>query len=177
MLATATTLPFDVVEAIRGFFPRYPDRRAVVLPAMHAIQERLGYVPPWAVRELGALLEIAPAEIQDAISFYGFFRQDRPLGRTRIQVCRCVACSARDGEVLLDQLCRKLEIRPGETTRDGLVTVEYAECLGACHVGRRRTLRRHDPGESRRACRVDAPQRSRNAQGIAELTTARPDHE
>jgi NADH-quinone oxidoreductase subunit E len=132
MLATATTLPFDVVEAIRGFFPRYPDRRAVVLPAMHAIQERLGYVPPWAVRELGALLEIAPAEIQDAISFYGFFRQDGPLGRTRIQVCRCVACSARDGEVLLDQLCRKLEIRPGETTRDGLVTVEYAECLGAC---------------------------------------------
>ena len=134
MSTPPTTLPADLVEAIRGFFPRYPDRRAVVLPALHAIQERLGYVPPWAVRALGAVLEIAPTEIQDALSFYGFFRQDAPLGQTRIQVCRSVACSACDGELLLDQLCRKLEIRPGETTRDGLITLEYAECLGACDV-------------------------------------------
>ena len=131
---TDPNLPADLVEAIRGYYPRYPDRRAVVLPALHALQERLGYVPPWAVRRLGELLAISPSEIQDTLSFYGYFRQEKPLGRARIQVCRSIACAARDGEALLNHVCRRLGVHPGETTADGLATIEFAECLGACDV-------------------------------------------
>ena len=122
----------EIIEAIRVIFPNYPTRRAVVLPALHLVQERLGYVPLPAVVEIAELLELAPAEVQDTLSFYGFFKQDKPLGRTRIWVCRSISCAARGGEELLDYLCQKLGIQPGETTPDGRITLEFAECLGAC---------------------------------------------
>ena len=122
----------EILDAIRACFPRYPTRRAVLLPALHVVNERLGYVPPEAVVEIAGLLELAPAEVQDALSFYGFFPQDRPQGQTRVWVCRSLSCAVRGGEDLLEYLCQRLGIRPGQTTPDGRVTVRYAECLGAC---------------------------------------------
>jgi NADH-quinone oxidoreductase subunit E len=131
--ATSPTLLSDAIrEEIRAYFPRYPDRRAVTLPALHVVNARLGYVPSQAVIEIAGLLELSPAEVQDTLSFYGFFKQDKPQGRTRIWVCRSISCAARGGENLLEYLGCKLGIRPGETTADGRVTLEYAECLGAC---------------------------------------------
>jgi NADH-quinone oxidoreductase subunit E len=122
----------QVVAEIRGYFPRYPTRRAVVLPALHAVQQCAGRVSPEAVVEVARLLELAPAEVQDTLSFYGFFKQQEPLGRYRMWVCRSLSCSLGGGERLLDYLCEKLGIRPGQTTPDGRITLEYAECLGAC---------------------------------------------
>jgi NADH-quinone oxidoreductase subunit E len=122
----------EILDAIRVYFPRYPNRRAVVLPALHLVNERLGYVPVGAVVEIAGLLDLVPAEVQDTLSFYGFFRQDKPAGRVRVWVCRSISCAARGGEEMLEYLCEKLGIRPGETTPDGRVTVEAAECLGAC---------------------------------------------
>ena len=104
----------------------------MTLPALHLVNERLGYVPVQAVVELAELLELAPAQVQDTLSFYGFFRQDEPAGRVRVWVCRSISCAACGGEDLLEYLCEKLGIRPGETTADGRVTLEFAECLGAC---------------------------------------------
>jgi NADH-quinone oxidoreductase subunit E len=121
-----------VRAAIRGYFPRYPTRQAVVLPALHAVNERLGWVPTQAVVEIAELLDLAPAQVQDALSFYGFFRQDRPQGRCRVWVCRSISCAACGGEALLDYLAGRLGIRPGQTTPDGAVSLRFAECLGAC---------------------------------------------
>ena len=132
MSTAAKTLTDDLRQAIRALFPRYPTRQAVTLPALHLVSERLGYVPPQAVVEIAGLLELAPAQVQDTLSFYGFFKQDEPLGRTRVWVCRSISCAARGGEELLEYLCEKLGVRPGETTADGRVTLEFAECLGAC---------------------------------------------
>lgn len=125
-------LTTEILEAIRAYFPRYPNRRAVVLPALHVVNEELGHVPIAAVVEIAELLGLAPAEVQDTLSFYGFFKQDQPQGKTRIWVCRSLSCGSLGGETLLEYLCQKLGIRPGETTRDGRVTLEFAECLGAC---------------------------------------------
>lgn len=122
----------DIRDAIQAYFPRYPNRRAVVLPALHVVNEHLGYVPLEAVVEVSRLLGLAPAEVQDTLSFYGFFKQDKPTGRYRVWVCRSISCAATGGEDLLEHLCRRLGVRPGETTEDGRVTLEYAECLGAC---------------------------------------------
>ncbi|MEE8451297.1 MAG: NAD(P)H-dependent oxidoreductase subunit E [Thermoguttaceae bacterium] len=132
MSTTETILSDEIREAIRAIFSRYPTRQAVTLPALHLVQERLGYVPLQAVVEIAELLELAPAQVQDTLSFYGFFEQDKPLGRARMWVCRSLSCAGRGGEGLLDYLCEKLEIRPGETTPDGRITLEFAECLGAC---------------------------------------------
>ena len=132
MSTAERVLTSDIIGAVKAYFPRYPTRRAVVLPALHVVNERLGHVPLAAVVELAELLELAPAEVQDTLSFYGFFKQDRPQGRTRVWVCRSLSCAARGGEELLEYLCEKLGIRPGETTDDGRVSLEFAECLGAC---------------------------------------------
>ena len=67
------------------------------------------------------------------MSFYGFFRTEKdPLGKVRVWICRSLPCMLRGGEELLAELCERWGIQPGETTADGSVTLELAECLGAC---------------------------------------------
>jgi NADH-quinone oxidoreductase subunit E len=118
---------------IRAEFPKYPTRQAVVLPALHIVQDALQAVSPAAMVEIAELLELQPAEVMDAMTFYGFFREpDRPLGQRRVWVCRSISCMLRGGEELLAGLCERFAVRPGETTPDGRVTLEFAECLGAC---------------------------------------------
>jgi NADH-quinone oxidoreductase subunit E len=121
-----------MIAAIKAYFPRYPTRQAVTLPALHVVNERLRYVPFEAVAEIAGLLGLAPAEVQDTLSFYGFFKQDKPHGETRAWVCRSIACALRGGEEVLDHLCHAAGVRPGQTTADGKLTIEFAECLGAC---------------------------------------------
>lgn len=122
----------QMIAEIEAFFPRYPTRRAVTLPALHVVNEHLRYVPFQAVEEVAELLGLAPAEVQDTLSFYGFFKQDKPHGTTRAWVCRSISCALRGGEEILDHFCERLGIRPGETTSDGKLTLEFGECLGAC---------------------------------------------
>ncbi len=132
MSSTTRLLNDAIIAAIRAYFPWYPTRRAVVLPALHVGSGQLGYVPPEAVVEIAELLELAPAEVQDTLSFYGLFKQDRPQGRVRVWLCRSISCAACGGEEALEYLCKRLGILPGETTADGRVSLDYAECLGAC---------------------------------------------
>jgi NADH-quinone oxidoreductase subunit E len=127
-------LDAEAHKEIAGLLSRYPTKQAATLPALHAVNQRLGYVPPQAVVEIAQLLGLAPAQVQDTLSFYGFFKQDKPQGPYRVWVCRSISCAACGGEDLLDYLCEKLNVRPGETTADGRVTLEFAECLGACDV-------------------------------------------
>src|SRR5215213_5364196 len=123
----------QIRERIRAEFPKYPDKRAVTLPALHIVHDELRSVSTAAIEEIAELLEIHPAEIHDTMSFYQFFREeDRPLGRRRVWVCRSISCMLRGGEELLEQLAHKWDVGPGGTTPDGRVSLEYAECLGAC---------------------------------------------
>jgi NADH-quinone oxidoreductase subunit E len=132
MSKIASLLTDELRASIRAYFPRYPNKQAVTLPALHLVHERLGHVPMRAVEEIAELLELAPAQVQDTLSFYGFFKQDKPQGKVRVWVCRSIACAACASEGLLDYLSEKLAIEPGETTPDGRITLEFAECLGAC---------------------------------------------
>src|SRR5207248_781236 len=123
----------ELREKIRAYFPRYPTKQAVTLPALHLVQDELRCVPLGAVREIAGLLDLSPAEVHDTMSFYGFFREEQnPLGRTRLWVCRSLTCALRGGEELLAALSEKLGVRPGGTTPDARITLEFAECLGAC---------------------------------------------
>ncbi|HEV3341012.1 MAG TPA: NAD(P)H-dependent oxidoreductase subunit E [Pirellulales bacterium] len=131
-IAAERILTDEMIEAIQAYFPRYPNKQAVTLPALHIVNERLRYVPIQAVVEIAELLELAPAEVQDTLSFYGFFKQDKPHGDERAWVCRSIACALRGGEEVLEHLCHRAGVDPGETTSDGKLTIEFAECLGAC---------------------------------------------
>ena len=118
-------------EKIVSLIPRYPSKRAVTLPALHLVHEHLRCVPFQAMSEIAEVLEITPAEVHDTMSFYGFFPQ-APLGDVRVWVCRSLSCMLRGGDEILEHACHKLGIEPGQTTPDGKLTVEFAECLGIC---------------------------------------------
>jgi NADH-quinone oxidoreductase subunit E len=128
-----SVLSDELRERIKAYLPRYPSKQAVTLPALHLVQDELRCVPLEAIREIADLLDLSPAEVHDTMSFYGFFKDEQhKLGKTRLWICRGLACALRDGEQVLGDICRKLNLRPGQTSPDGKVTVEFAECIGVC---------------------------------------------
>jgi NADH-quinone oxidoreductase subunit E len=134
-MATATDgrpmLSEAIREKIRAYIPRYPSKRAVTLPALHIVHEHFRCVPFKAMAEIAEILEITPAEVHDTMSFYGFFPQ-APIGDVRLWVCRSISCDFRGGAEMLEHTCKRLGVHSGETTADGKITVEFAECLGIC---------------------------------------------
>lgn len=132
MIAKRSVLTDEMVAKIEALAPRYPNRQALTLPALHIVNAELRHVPLEAVAEIAAILELAPAEVQDTLSFYQFFYQEKPHGTVRAFVCRSISCALRGGDQLLEHLCHSNDIRPYGTTADGSLTIEPAECLGAC---------------------------------------------
>jgi len=123
----------EVRNRIRAEFPKYPNRRAVTLPALHIVHETYRAVSTDAIKEIAELLELHPSEVSDTMTFYGFFRTpNEPMGKQRVWVCRSISCMLRGGEELLESLSKRLGTHVGDTTTDGGVTLEFAECLGAC---------------------------------------------
>ncbi|MBI3407826.1 MAG: NAD(P)H-dependent oxidoreductase subunit E [Planctomycetes bacterium] len=123
----------EIRRKIESYLPRYPSKQAVTLPALHIVHDEMRCVSNAAIEEIAEMLDLAPAEVQDTMSFYEFFHtEEAPMGKTRLWVCRSLACALRGGDELLSHLCRKLNVQPGDTTADGKITLEFAECLGAC---------------------------------------------
>lgn len=130
--STAPLLNESIREKIRAYIPRYPDKRAVTLPALHIVHEHLRCVPYKAMEEIAELLDLQPADVHDTMSFYGFFPQ-APIGDKRLWICRSISCMIRGGDELLETACKAAGVDgPGQTNEDGTLTVEFAECLGIC---------------------------------------------
>ncbi|MFT3785053.1 MAG: NAD(P)H-dependent oxidoreductase subunit E [Tepidisphaeraceae bacterium] len=113
------------------YFPRYPTKRAVLLPGLHLLQHEYNWLPMQAVQELAEFLEIQPAEALDTASFYEEYWL-KPKGKYLFQVCRSLACEICESSKLTAHLQQKLGIEPGETSDDGKYTLVELECLGAC---------------------------------------------
>src|SRR4051812_31039848 len=122
----------EMIAEIQAFIPRYPSKQAVTVPALHIVNEKLRYVPRQAVIEIAKLLDLHPSQVQDTLTFYGYFKQDAPGGKCRVWVCRSISCALRGADELLEHLENKLHVKAGQTTTDGRISLEYAECLGAC---------------------------------------------
>ena len=128
-----SALSEELKQQILAYLPRYPSKQAVTLPALHLVHDALRSVPLEAICEIAELLDLSPAEVHDTMSFYGFFRDEKnPLGRTRVWICRSLPCMLRGADELLARLSEKLGVQPGHTTTDGKVSLEFAECIGAC---------------------------------------------
>jgi NADH-quinone oxidoreductase subunit E len=118
-------------ELAEKYIPRYPTKRAVLLPALHLIQHTYNWIPMQALEEVAAFLEVAPAEALDTASFYEEYWL-KPKGKYLIQVCRSLACEICGSERLSEHLQRKLNVEVGQTTSDGKFTLIELECLGSC---------------------------------------------
>jgi len=128
-----SVLSDELRERIRAYIPKYPRKQAVTLPALHLVHDEMRTVSNEAIVEIAELLELAPSEVRDTMTFYQFFKgEGEKLGQTRLWICRGLACMLRGAYELIDHCEAKLGIRCGETTADGKITLEVAECIGAC---------------------------------------------
>jgi formate dehydrogenase subunit gamma len=107
------------------------DRIGALLPALHAIQDKLGHVPPDAVPMIANALNLSRAEVHGVISFYHDFRTEPP-GEHTVQLCRAEACQAMGSRELERHARQRLGVSFGQTTPDGLLTLEPVYCLGNC---------------------------------------------
>jgi len=128
-----SVLSEDLKKRIRAYIPKYPRKQAVTLPALHLVHDEMRTVSNEAVVEIAELLEIHPAEVYDTMTFYEFFKgEGQKLGKTRLWICRGLACMLRGAYELIEHCESKVGVKCGETTPDGAITLEFAECIGAC---------------------------------------------
>lgn len=120
-----------VKDKIRAFFPRYPNKRAVMLPALHIAQDSVGYVSLQAMRDIAELLEVTPAQVMDVVTFYTHF-WTHPKGKKVVMLCRSISCDLLGAGKLKDAVEKKLGIGEHGTTADGQYSFMTEECLAAC---------------------------------------------
>lgn len=110
------------------------NERSELIPLLQKVQDRVGYVPEGAVREVARFLRLSPGEVFGVVTFYAQFKLKPPALNT-IKVCLGTACHVRGGGRVLQELERLLGIKPGETTPDGQYGLERVACIGACAIG------------------------------------------
>jgi NADH-quinone oxidoreductase subunit E len=120
-------------DDIRAILAKYPgdQKRSAVMPLLYLAQRESGYVTKQSLQDIADILEVSATEVGSIVGFYSLY-YDEPAGRYRIQVCTDLPCALRGAEQFLEKLCENLGIRVGETTPDGLVTVEHVMCLAGC---------------------------------------------
>ena len=124
-------LPIELKETLTAQITAVEHKRELAIDVLMAIQAHYGYLSDDAVREAGDLLDMTALEIDELATFYTFLYRE-PVGTYVIHVCDSVICWMEGEENLVDHLCRKLDIRMGETTADGLFTLLPVCCIGYC---------------------------------------------
>ena len=126
-----------ISEATKARFAKevakYPTEQAqsAVMACLSIVQQELGYVSPESEKIVADYLGMAPMAVHEVTTFYNMYNQ-RPVGKYKLNVCTNLPCQLRDGQKALHHLETKLGVVMGETTKDGLFTLQQCECLGAC---------------------------------------------
>ncbi len=124
---------------IQAILAKYPaeHKRSAVMPLLYLAQRdsvhetgRL-YASLAGMQDIAEILELDRTEVASIAGFYSLY-YEQPTSRYRIQVCTDLPCALRGADKFLEELCKRLNIKPGETTADGLITVEAVMCLAAC---------------------------------------------
>ena len=102
-----------------------------MLPILHALQDSFGFVDKSCVSAIAEALNVSKAEVHGVITFYHDFRE-APAGRHLLKLCRAESCQSMGCEALVDHLAHTHQLAPGETSKDGALTIETVYCLGNC---------------------------------------------
>lgn len=121
-----------IVQEIRELMAQYPSPRSALGPALHVVQRELGWISPEVEEELAALFGLDPAEVHAFVGFYNMYDKE-PKGVYHLDLCTNVSCMLRGAGACARHLMQRLGIEDwGETTEDGLFTLDHVECLGSC---------------------------------------------
>ena len=128
------SLPLSDLEGkAEEILQRYEYPKAAMLPLLWLVQENLGYVAPDAEVWVAGILRVSRSKVREVVSFYNMFHTE-PVGRRELRVCTSLPCMLRGAGELLERIEKELNIRPGETTAGGEVTLTEVECLCACEM-------------------------------------------
>ena len=118
-------------EVLRKLLEKYTQDKSNLIQILNEVQEKYGYIPKIAQEEISKYLDLPMAEIYGVITFYARFSL-KPKGKYNIAVCLGTACFVKGSEKVLDRVKQVLKIDVGETTPDGLFSIEATRCVGAC---------------------------------------------
>ena len=121
--------PREVQQILAKYPPEH--KRSAVMPLLYLTQRESGFITKAAMQDIAEILDISETEVAAIVGFYTLYH-DKEEGRYRMQVCTDLPCALRGADKFLEQLCGNLGIKIGETTPDGLVTIEAVMCLAAC---------------------------------------------
>ncbi|MFA0749530.1 NADH-quinone oxidoreductase subunit NuoE [Fervidibacter sp.] len=121
----------ELLKEAENIIAQYPQRKAAIMPLLWLVQEKLGYIPKEAIDEVAELTGTTPVHVEAVVKFYEMFHE-RPVGKYQLMLCTNVSCLLRGADRTLQKLKEVLGIDVGETTPDGLFTLEEVECLAAC---------------------------------------------
>jgi NADH-quinone oxidoreductase E subunit len=120
------------LKEVNTLFGRYPEKVHALLPVLHIAQrENKGWLPEGWDAYVAELCGTTVNHVRGVITFYNMFKT-KPVGKYHVMVCTCLPCGLCDGDNLLDYLEEKLGVHPGQTSADGLFSLEEAQCLAAC---------------------------------------------
>jgi NADH-quinone oxidoreductase subunit E len=118
-------------DRIQQIFAKYPDKRSAVMAMLYVAQHEYGWVSPEGIAEVAELCDMDPTQVKSIAGFYTMY-SEKPKGKYWLQVCTDLACALRGADEFHNQLKEHLGVGEGETTSDGLFTVEHVMCLAAC---------------------------------------------
>jgi len=120
-------------KEIEAIYAKYPadKKRSAVMPLLYLAQREEGYITKESMAEIAAMLDLEVTEVASIVGFYTLYH-DEKAGKYRMQVCTDLPCALRGADKFIESLCGNLGIKVGETTPDGLVTLEGVMCLAAC---------------------------------------------
>lgn len=123
------------MEKIKKILERYPFvERENLIPILHDIQSEYGHLTEGAVKAVGNYLNLPTSKIYSVATFYSKFRF-HPKGKYHLKLCRGTSCQINGSARLLKEILKRLNINDGETSRDGLFSLEVVTCMGACGLG------------------------------------------
>jgi NADH-quinone oxidoreductase subunit E len=126
-----TVLVGELRQTAEAIVARYPNSRSAALPLLFLVQSKEGYVTEEGMRDIADILGLTPADVLSTASFYTMLKK-RPQGEYLISVCRNISCTHLGARKIIAELEEHLGIQAGETTSDGKITLEAAECLATC---------------------------------------------
>ncbi|MBA3706024.1 MAG: NADH-quinone oxidoreductase subunit NuoE [Bacteroidetes bacterium] len=124
----------ETLALVHKLMRRYPEgkHKSAIIPILHIAQAEFdGWLSPEVMNYVAAILKIQNIEVYEVASFYSMFNL-KPVGKCLLEVCRTSSCWIRGAEDVVKHLEKKLGIKEGETTADGMFTIKTVECLGSC---------------------------------------------
>jgi NADH-quinone oxidoreductase E subunit len=130
-VTTPVTLSAAAEKRALEIIAHYPQSRSAVMPLLYISQEEFGMITQAGVEWVAAKLSMPPVQVWEVATFYTMYYK-KPVGTYHVQVCRTLPCALRGSKGISEYVHKKLGLKPGEVSADGMWSFEEVECLGSC---------------------------------------------